>query len=63
MEYLIVIALASIGHPLWKSQTYYNLAQSYHGKGESKYHWPLPCGTIQGKTKGHKLVLPYVGLR
>lgn len=56
------IALVSTDHPLMKSHSYYNLARSYHSKGDYEIAGRYYMASVKESQKPQDFVLPYFGL-
>ncbi|XP_068663134.1 protein CTR9 homolog [Aristolochia californica] len=62
VEQLTETALAVSDHGLMKSHSYYNLARSYHSKGDYEKAGMYYMASIKETNKPHDFVLPYYGL-
>ncbi|GJN40663.1 hypothetical protein PR202_gb29920 [Eleusine coracana subsp. coracana] len=62
VEQLTETALSSSNHGLLKSQAYYNLARSYHSKGDIDTAGRYYLASVNEITKPQDFVLPYIGL-
>uniref|UniRef100_A0ACD5YLF7 Uncharacterized protein n=2 Tax=Avena sativa TaxID=4498 RepID=A0ACD5YLF7_AVESA len=62
VEQLTETALSSSTHGLLKSQSYYNLARSYHSKGDIETAGRYYMASVKEINKPQDFVLPFVGL-
>ncbi|KAK8462113.1 hypothetical protein SEVIR_1G148500v4 [Setaria viridis] len=62
VEQLTETALSSSNHGLLKSHAYYNLARSYHSKGDIETAGRYYMASVKEISKPQDFVLPYVGL-
>ncbi|GLJ29462.1 hypothetical protein SUGI_0580760 [Cryptomeria japonica] len=62
VEQLTEIALVSTDHPLMKSHSYYNLARSYHSKGDYETAGRYYMASVKESQRPQDFVLPYFGL-
>ncbi|TVU30164.1 hypothetical protein EJB05_21773 [Eragrostis curvula] len=62
VEQLTETALSSSNHGLLKSQAYYNLARSYHSKGDIETAGRYYMASVKEISKPQDFVLPYIGL-
>ncbi|KAK9131368.1 hypothetical protein Sjap_011855 [Stephania japonica] len=62
VEQLTETALAVSSHGLMKSHSYYNLARSYHSKGDYEKAGMYYMASVKECNKPHDFVLPYFGL-
>lgn len=62
VEQLTETALSSSNHGLLKSQSYYNLARSYHSKGDIETAGRYYMASVKEINKPQDFVLPFVGL-
>lgn len=62
VEQLTETALAVTTHGPTKSHSYYNLARSYHSKGDYEKAGMYYMASVKESNKPHEFVLPYYGL-
>ncbi|ONM14781.1 Protein CTR9-like protein [Zea mays] len=62
VEQLTETALSSSNHGLLKSHAYYNLARSYHSKGDIETAGRYYMASVNEISKPQDFVLPYIGL-
>ncbi|PIA27250.1 hypothetical protein AQUCO_08200042v1 [Aquilegia coerulea] len=62
VEQLTETALAVSDHGLMKSHSYYNLARSYHSKGDYEKAGLYYMASVKESSRPHDFVLPYYGL-
>lgn len=62
VEQLTETALSSSNHGLLKSHAYYNLARSYHSKGDIETAGRYYMGSVKEISKPQDFVLPFFGL-
>ncbi|KAK4713736.1 hypothetical protein R3W88_019643 [Solanum pinnatisectum] len=62
VEQLTETALAVTTHGPTKSHSYYNLARSYHSKGDYEKAGMYYMASVKESSKPHEFVLPYYGL-
>ncbi|RVW44042.1 Protein CTR9-like [Vitis vinifera] len=62
VEQLTETALAVTNHGPTKSHSYYNLARSYHSKGDYEKAGLYYMASVKESNKPHDFVLPYYGL-
>ncbi|KAH9316343.1 hypothetical protein KI387_024970, partial [Taxus chinensis] len=62
VEQLTEIALVSTDYPLMKSHSYYNLARSYHNKGDYETAGRYYMESVKERKRPQDYVLPYFGL-
>ncbi|CAL4888031.1 unnamed protein product [Urochloa decumbens] len=62
VEQLTETALSSSNHGLLKSHAYYNLARSYHSKGDIETAGRYYMASVKEISKPQDFVLPYIGL-
>ncbi|MCL7045307.1 hypothetical protein MKW94_011606 [Papaver nudicaule] len=62
VEQLTETALAVSDHGLMKSHSYYNLARSYHSKGDFEKAGYYYMASVKESTRPQDFVLPYYGL-
>ncbi|OVA06840.1 Tetratricopeptide TPR-1 [Macleaya cordata] len=62
VEQLTETALAVSDHGLMKSHSYYNLARSYHSKGDYEKAGRYYMASVKESNRPHDFVLPYYGL-
>ncbi|KAL3532680.1 hypothetical protein ACH5RR_006201 [Cinchona calisaya] len=62
VEKLTETALAVTNHGPTKSHSYYNLARSYHSKGDYEKAGMYYMASVKENNKPHEFVLPYYGL-
>ncbi|XP_004243718.1 protein CTR9 homolog isoform X2 [Solanum lycopersicum] len=62
VEQLTETALAVTTHGPTKSHSYYNLARSYHSKGDYEKAGMYYMASVKESSKPHDFVLPYYGL-
>lgn len=62
VEQLTETALAVANHGPMKSHSYYNLARSYHSKGDYEKAGLYYMASVKESNKPHKFILPYYGL-
>lgn len=62
VEQLTETALVSTDHALMKSHSYYNLARSYHSKGDYETAGRYYMASVKESQRPHEFVLPYYGL-
>ncbi|KAG2650481.1 hypothetical protein PVAP13_1NG163900 [Panicum virgatum] len=62
VEQLTETALSSSNHGLLKSHAYYNLARSYHSKGDIETAGRYYLASVKEISKPQDFVLPYIGL-
>lgn len=62
VEQLTEIALVSTDHALMKAHSYYNLARSYHSKGDYETAGRYYMASVKESKRPQDFVLPYYGL-
>ncbi|GAB4838024.1 Protein CTR9 [Ancistrocladus abbreviatus] len=62
VEQLTETALAVTNHGLTKAHSYYNLARSYHSKGDCEKAGRYYMASVKESSKPQEFVLPYYGL-
>lgn len=62
VEHLTETALTVSDHGLMKSHSYYNLARSYHNKGDTEKAELYYKASVEESNRPHDFVLPYFGL-